>query len=242
MQAIILAAGASKRLRPLTDTTPKCLLKIGDKNLLERTILNLNENGINEFIFVTGYREDMIKDFMKASFPGLKITYITNTDYENNNNSYSLWMTRDFVNGDILLLDSDILFDKKIITTLLQSENENCLAVNFTDKLDEEQIKVILNGENEVLEIGKEISIEKSAGESIGIEKFSAYFMKALFAILDRKISRENIVNEFYEASFQELIEKGGSGNSIFAEDVSKFTCMEIDTSDDYEKAQNLII
>lgn len=242
MQAIILAAGASKRLRPLTDTTPKCLLKIGEKNLLERTILNLTDNGINEFIFVTGYREDMIKDFMNAAFPGLKVTYITNPDYENNNNSYSLWMAKDFVKGDILLLDSDILFDKKIITALLQSENENCLAVNFTDKLDEEQIKVILNGENEVLKIGKEISIEKSAGESIGIEKFSAYFMKALFAILDRKITRENIVNEFYEASFQELIDKGGSGNSIFAEDVSKFTCMEIDTADDYENAQNLII
>ncbi|MCB0727527.1 MAG: phosphocholine cytidylyltransferase family protein [Ignavibacteriae bacterium] len=242
MQAIILAAGASKRLRPLTDTTPKCLLNIGDKNLLERTILNLTDNGIQDFIFVTGYRENMIKDFMKETFPALNVTFITNPDYENNNNSYSLWMTRDFVKGEILLLDSDILFDKKIITALLRSENENCLAVNFTDKLDEEQIKVILNGENEVLEIGKEISIEKSAGESIGIEKFSAYFMKALFAILDRKISRENNVNEFYEASFQELINKGGSGNSIFAEDVSEYTCMEIDTTDDYEKAQTLKI
>lgn len=242
MQAIILAAGASKRLRPLTDNTPKCLLDIGEKNLLERTILNLIDNDIKDYIFVTGYREDMIKDFMKKTFPDLNVTYITNSDYENNNNSYSLWMTRDHVKGDILLLDSDILFDKKIITALLRSENENCLAVNFTDKLDEEQIKVILNGENEVLEIGKEISIEKSAGESIGIEKFSAYFMKALFVILDRKISQENNVNEFYEASFQELINKGGTGNSIFAEDVSEFTCMEIDTVHDYQKAQNLTI
>jgi choline kinase len=242
MQAIILAAGASKRLRPLTDTTPKCLLKIGDKNLLERTINNLTVNGINDFIFVTGYRENMIKDFMKETFPDLNIIFITNTDYENNNNSYSLWMTREYVKGDILLLDSDILFDKKIITSLLRSENENCLAVNFTDNLDEEQIKVILNGEDEVLEIGKDISIEKSAGESIGIEKFSSYFMKALFVILDRKISDENNVNEFYEASFQELINKGGTGNSIFAEDVSEYTCMEIDTVDDYEKAKNLKI
>ncbi|MBE2198388.1 MAG: phosphocholine cytidylyltransferase family protein [Anaerolinea sp.] len=193
-------------------------------------------------IFVTGYKENMIKDFMKKTFPELNVNFITNTDYENNNNSYSLWMTREYVKGDILLLDSDILFDKRIISSLLKSENENCLAVNFTDKLDEEQIKVILNGEKEVLEIGKEISIEKSEGESIGIEKFSAYFMKALFTILDRKISAENNVNEFYEASFQELIDKGGSGNSIFAEDVSEYTCMEIDTVDDYEKAKNLKI
>jgi choline kinase len=88
-------------------------------------------------------------------------------------------------------LDSDILFDEQIIGKLLKSEHQNCLAVNFTDKLDEEQIKVILNGQNKILDIGKEISIEKSAGESIGIEKFSSYFMKELFAILNRKISKK---------------------------------------------------
>ena len=64
MQAIILAAGLAKRLRPLTDTTPKCLLKVGGKTLLEMTINNILKNGINEFIMVTGYRENMIKDFI----------------------------------------------------------------------------------------------------------------------------------------------------------------------------------
>ena len=195
MQSIILAAGVSKRLRPLTDTTPKCLLKIGHENLLERTIENVLSNNVNDFIFVTGYKEEMIKDFVNNRFPGINKTFITNPDYEINNNSYSLWMTKEFVKGNILLLDSDILFDEKIITLLLTSGHENCLAVNFTDNLDEEQIKVILDKENRVVEIGKEISIEKSAGESIGIEKFSGYFMKELFAILDRKISIENNVN-----------------------------------------------
>ena len=241
MQSIILAAGVSKRLRPLTDTTPKCLLKIGHENLLERTIENVLSNNVNDFIIVTGYKEDMIKDFVNNRFPGINKTFITNPDYENNNNSYSLWMTKEFVKGNILLLDSDILFDEKIITLLLTSGHENCLAVNFTDNLDEEQIKVILDKENRVVEIGKEISIEKSAGESIGIEKFSGYFMKELFAILDRKISVENNVNEFYEASFQEVINKGDSRNSIYASDVSDFTCIEIDTVQDYENAQKII-
>lgn len=241
MQSIILAAGMSKRLRPLTDTTPKCLLKIGHENLLERTIENVLANNINDFIFVTGYKEDLIKDFVNKRFPGINKIFITNPDYENNNNSYSLWMTKEHINGNILLLDSDILFEEKIITLLLTSGHENCLAVNFTDNLDEEQIKVILDRENRVIEIGKEISIEKSAGESIGIEKFSGYFMKELFAILDRKISIENNVNEFYEASFQEVINNADSRNSIYAADVSEFTCIEIDTVQDYENAQKII-
>jgi len=245
MQAVILAAGSSRRLRPLTDNTPKCLLNIRDKNLLHRTIENVTDYGIDEFIFVTGYLENMIKDYLNENFPDLKMTFITNPGYENNNNSYSLWMTKDFVKNDILLLDSDILFDKKIIGKLLDSSHENCLAVNFTNDLDEEQIKVILDNKNKVLEIGKEISISKSAGESIGIEKFSTYFMKELFLILDRKISKENIINEFYEASFQEVIDNNDNsdhGNSIYAEDVGMFGCMEIDTVSDYEKAQSIII
>ncbi|MBK8983142.1 MAG: phosphocholine cytidylyltransferase family protein [Ignavibacteria bacterium] len=242
MQAVILAAGVSRRLRPLTDNTPKCLLNIGGKNLLHRTIENVIDNGISDFIFVTGYLENMIKEYMDNNFPGLKKTFITNPGYEVNNNSYSLWMTKDYIKEDMLLLDSDILFDKKIITKLLESRHENCLAVNFTKDLDQEQIKVILNNENKVLEIGKEISIAESAGESIGIEKFSPYYMKELFSILDRKITKENIINEFYEASFQEIIDNGDSGNSIYAEDVSMFGCMEIDTVSDYEKAQNILI
>ncbi|MBS1519043.1 MAG: phosphocholine cytidylyltransferase family protein [Bacteroidetes bacterium] len=242
MQAVILAAGASKRLRPLTDNTPKCLLDVRGKNLLHRTIENVSAYGINEFIFVTGYRENMIRDYMNENFPDLEMTFITNSGYDTNNNSYSLWMTRDLIKDDIILLDSDILFDKKIIGKLISSGHENCLAVNFTDDLDEEQIKVILGENDKVLEIGKEIPVEKSAGESIGIEKFSSYFMKELFIILDRKISKENIVNEFYEASFQEVINNKNSGNSIFAVDVSEFSCMEIDTVGDYEKAQSIII
>lgn len=239
MQAIILAAGSSKRLRPLTDNTPKCLLPVGEKNLLERTIENVLANGINDFIFVTGYRENMIHDFLNKNFPSINKVFITNKDFENNNNSFSLWMTKDFVKGQIILLDSDILFDEKIITKLLDSKHENCLAVNFTDKLDEEQIKVILDEDNRVKEIGKHISIAESAGESIGIEKFSAYFMKRLFAILDRKIIKENNVNEFYEASFQEIVDDG-SRNMIYAEDVSDYKCIEIDTAQDYENAQRL--
>ncbi len=64
----------------------------------------------------------MIKDFVNETFPGINKTFITNPDYETNNNSYSLWMTKDFVKEEILLLDSDILFDEKIIAKLLNPD------------------------------------------------------------------------------------------------------------------------
>lgn len=246
MQAIILAAGLAKRLRPLTDTTPKCLLEINGKNLLHRTMENVIANGITNFVFVTGYRENMIKNYLKENFSGYKIQFLSNPDFANNNNSYSLWMTKNFITKDVILLDSDILFDKGIIKELLDSEHENCLAVNFETELDEEQIKVVLDDNKKILEISKVTDLKKSAGESIGIEKFSLDFMDELYKVLDRKIINERNVNEFYEKSFEEVIQSkknaNNQRNSIYAIDVSHYKCMEIDTVEDYERAKNMNI
>ena len=55
MTGIILAAGISSRLRPLTNETPKCLLPVGGTPLLERTLRSLEQSGIRECVIVTGY-------------------------------------------------------------------------------------------------------------------------------------------------------------------------------------------
>lgn len=237
MQAIILAAGLSKRLRPLTDNTPKCLLKVGGKTILQMTIDNILKNDINEFVMVTGYRENMIKDFISKNYDGLNITYLTNSDYENNNNSYSLWMSKDYITGDCILLDSDIIFDFRIISKLLESEHSDCLAV-VRHNLGEEEIKVIIDSANKIQHIGKNLDPNKCYGESIGIEKFSRGFFKKLGDVLERKIIQEKNVNEFYEASFQELYD---NRNSMYAIDVSIYKCMEIDFPEDLERAGKLI-
>ncbi len=240
MQAVILAAGLAKRLRPLTDTTPKCLLDVKGKNLLHRTMENVISCGINDFVFVTGYRENMIKDYLKNNFSNVNIKILTNPDYENNNNSYSLWMTKDCIKDGFILLDSDILFDAGIISKLIADSHENAAAVNVTGKLDDEQIKVRVDGNGRILEISKVVDIKEAAGESIGIEKFSRSFAGEIFKILDRKILRENNVNEFYEKTFEEIIERNDPGNSIYCVDVSEYECMEIDTVEDYFKAQKI--
>jgi choline kinase len=238
MQAIILAAGLAKRLRPLTDTTPKCLLDIGGKNLLHRTIDNILSCGINDFIFVTGYRDNMIKDYLNQFFGDLKMTVLTNNDYTNNNNSYSLWMTKEYVEGDFILLDSDILFDARIVKKLLDDMHPNAAAVNMNAKPDEEQIKVRLDADNRITEISKEVDLTQAKGESIGIEKFSRAFAIEIFKILDRKIIEEKNVNEFYERTFEEIIARNDERNSLYCVDVSEYECIEIDTVEDYSKAQ----
>lgn len=240
MQAVILAAGLAKRLRPLTDNTPKCLLDLNGSTLLHRTVENLIKCDVKDFIFVTGYRENMIREYLDSNFKNINKIYITNSDYANNNNSYSLWMTKNYVKDNMLLLDSDILFDYRIVKKLLDSEHQTCIALK-NHKLDEEQIKVIIDENGKVLEIGKEVEILKSAGESIGIEKLSGDFLNEMFKILDRKILKEKNVNEFYETTFQEIINMKEDIINMYGVDISEYECMEIDTIEDYEKAKAVV-
>ena len=135
MKAVILAAGIASRLRPLTDTTPKCLLKIGERCLLERAFDALIQNGFDEFIIVTGYRQQQIVDFLQAHYPTQDITFIYNDRYESTNNIYSLWLTRSYTDGqEILLLDSDIVFDPQIVEKLLHSDKDDILANIFYER------------------------------------------------------------------------------------------------------------
>jgi choline kinase len=239
MKAVILAAGIASRLRPLTDNTPKCLLKVGDKNILELTIDNIIANNIEEVIIVTGYLQEKIKDFVAEKYPQLNVTYIYNEVYNSTNNIYSLWLAKESLsNEEMLLMDSDIIFDKEIITKLLASGYNNCLALKRHNVQDEE-IKVKADKKGRVLEIGKEVKLNEAIGESIGIEKFGIATLQKLFKIIDRKILADKTVNQFYEAAFQELV---NNKEDIFIVDTTDYTCMEIDTAADLEAAGKLLL
>jgi len=234
MKAIILAAGIASRLRPLTDNTPKCLLKVGSKSLLERTIDSLVSNGFKEFVIVTGYLKEMIENFISKKYPDLKVDFIYNEKYSSTNNIYSLWLTKDAIKGhDIMLLDSDILFESPIVTALLNSPYSNCLALNKHD-LGEEEIKVIVDESNRIKEISKTCSIKDAIGESIGIEKFSAPLVKWLFEELDDMILNKEQSGIFYEAAFENIIEQGAEMHIV---DTTEFFSMELDTVEDFETA-----
>ena len=90
MIGVILAAGMAKRLRPLTDTKPKCLLTVGSRTLLQRTVDAMAATGIREFVIVTGYRHEMIQDFLNQNFPNFTFHFLHNADYAHNNNIYSI--------------------------------------------------------------------------------------------------------------------------------------------------------
>ena len=238
MIGVILAAGMAKRLRPLTDLRPKCLLKVGNRTLLERTVDAMRKAGIDEFVVVTGYRGDMIRDFLASYLSlGSKITFLHNADYEHNNNIYSLWMAGQVVRGhDFLLMDSDILCDPAAVVHIAQ-ETESALAVN-RHELGEEEMKVVVDAEGRITEINKTCCPEQAMGESVGIEKITAAYSTALFCELDDMIEREGLVDVFYEKAFERLIPQSHTFRVV---DTTSYFSYELDTPEDFLQAQRLM-
>ena len=136
-----------------------------------------------------------------------------------------------------MLLDSDIVFDPQIVKRLLHSDKNDILALN-RHELGEEEIKVIVDDAQKVVEISKVCSISDAIGESIGIEKMSAEYTKALFRELDIMITTEGLDNIFYERAFERLIPQG---YSFYVMDTTEFFSAELDTVEDFQQAQKLI-
>ena len=237
LTGVILAAGMAKRLRPLTDTRPKCLLKIGEHTLLERTVNAMLQAGVVEFVVVTGYRGDMICDFLKVHFPQQTFHFLHNADYEHNNNIYSLWMAGEVVRGrDFLLMDSDILCDPKAVLCVAR-EAESALAVN-RHELGEEEMKVVVDADMRITEINKTCNPADAMGESVGIEKITATYSEALYRELDQMILQEKQIDIFYERAFERLIPQGYTFKVI---DTTDYFSYELDTPEDFQRAQELM-
>jgi choline kinase len=234
MVAVILAAGISSRLRPLTDALPKSLLSVAGKPLLQRTLEALAGNGIDRCVIVTGYQAPMIETFAESLRSSLQVSFVHNRSYATTNNNYSLWLTRAAVLGEeLLLLDADILFAPGILTRLLESSHPDALVMRRTQHAGPEEIKIELDAVGRVRSIGKDIGQHSANGESLGIEKFSRTTTAHLFRVLERRKDRY----EFYEASFQEMIEQGVA---LYVVESGSDPCIEIDTPDDLLAAELL--
>ena len=238
MKAIILAAGTASRLRPLTDSTPKCLLKIGGRSLLQRSIDALTANGISEIVIVTGYLHEQIESFVDQQYPSLRVTYIYNKEYSTTNNIYSLWLARPEADGeDVLLLDSDLLYDPAILNRVMACSHSNVLTL-IRHTLGEEEMKVVTDDQDSILEISKTCNPALAAGESLGIERMSKSYTTALYRELAIMIGQEGLSNIFYERAFERLIPQGHTFRVL---DVSDLFSCELDTVEDFENASQKI-
>jgi len=246
LKAIIVAAGPSSRLLPITNERPKCLLEVGGQTILERALGALRENGIESIVVVRGYHSNRI------NYPD--VTYYQNPNFRNNNILASLFCAEREMTDDFIFSYSDILYSKEIVAKLLQSEADVAaiIDVDWAKHYEGRDQHPISDGElvkvekGRVVKIGKDVvSSEEAHGEFIGLAKFTksgAELMKAAY----HRAAEENPNAPFHQAiclekaymtdMIQELVDNGLLVKSV---DIAG-GWMEIDTEQDLERARRL--
>ena len=113
MKAIIIAAGRGKRMKDLTANSPKCLLEIDGKTIIQNALDHLRSLGVNDIAVVKGYLQD------KICLPDL--TYYINDNYLQNNILTSLFYAEKELSDDVIILYSDIIFNRKTVEKLMEA-------------------------------------------------------------------------------------------------------------------------
>ena len=236
MKAIILAAGVSRRLYPLTYEIPKCLIEVGDKPILNHQLEALESCGITDIIMVLGYYREAIMTHVQSQFPDINFEFVINHHYFETNTAYSLRLCNKSLNGNpFVLMNADVLYPKEVLKRVINSAYDTALAVEIKP-CGREEVKVIEGENNRLVAIGKELIESNSLGELIGVAKFSAEFSVAFENSLDRLIAAGGTA-DYFEAAIHPLM----ADHKVYYEDVSDLPCIEIDFIEDLEKARKLV-
>ena len=130
---IIPAAGSARRLKPLTDSLPKSLLKIKNKPIIEHQLDNLPKEHIKKIIVILGFNGDKIKDHIESLDLNYPVKYYYNENYANTNCAYSLIRAKEELLEGFIIMNCDLLFKKENILKLLQSNYLNAVNVRKND-------------------------------------------------------------------------------------------------------------
>lgn len=235
MKAIILAAGQSKRLWPITHNKPKCLLSFGKTTIIDRQMKTLLENGVTDVVIVVGFQAQKLIGHLKKWHPAIRFTFIMNKKYKETYPAYGLWLARKFLKGSVLYLNADVLFDPEIVKKVVQDKRPSVTAIQRVP-WDEEEVNVILDEQSRVLELGKHVSENLNCGEFIGVTKIGASFNKELVKVL-QDFAQKKEYKKFAADALNLSIQRG---QRLYAIDVTNLEAIEIDTPEDFTRAKKL--
>jgi choline kinase len=237
-RALILAAGQGSRLLPMTENTPKCLLDLAGRSMLEWQLSGLAAAGVLDASVVTGFRSDLVEAALtRITPPGMRVRTVFNPFYKVADNLASCWLARQELAGPCLILNGDTLFDPDIARRLLASGDAPItVTIDRKDSYDDDDMKVTAEGDR-LRAIGKKLSRETVNGESIGFLRFNATGAAVFVAELERTMRTREGVGLFYLSAINRL---AGEGVDVRCASIEGLRWSELDFPADLEQCRSL--
>lgn len=230
--AIILAAGKGDRLEELGQKFPKGFLTFGKKPIIEESIIKLLDSGIENIIIVSGFLSEFY-DRLAKKYACIKI--IKNKKYADLGSMFSFYCAKEYVNKDFILLESDLIYEKKALDAVLSFPKKNCiLASGKTNSGDEVYIEC---REDRIYDLSKNINeLQNISGEFVGISKISSRLARKM--IDEYKSVSKKKLNVEYET---DCISSVAKKINIYLNKVNNLIWAEIDDKNHLKRAKNII-
>ena len=203
-KVILLVAGEGKRLRPYTLDRPKCMVEIDGISLIDRQLVVLKAEGLDNIVMIGGYKADMLKR------EGIKLKI--NPRYYETNMVWTLFSAEEELEGDVIVSYGDIVYSREILQELLQSKADIAVTIdkewenywrerNENPLDDAETLK--LREDGTISEIGqKPKSLDEIEGQYMGLMKFSAEGIKQIKQIFNTAVKTGGLLGNPVENSY----------------------------------------
>jgi choline kinase len=209
-RAVLLSAGKGSRLLPLTADRPKCLIELNGRTLLEWQLDSLFEAGITEVVVVTGFRPDLVEAVVAARGADRgAVSTIFNPFYHVADNLGSAWMARGAMDGDFLLLNGDTLVPPALVARLIAAPAAPiCLAVDRKARYDEDDMKVLCDGDR-LVRVDKALEAPDFNAESIGLVRFIGEGGATFVETVEQMLRTAEGTGHFYLRAIDRLADTG---------------------------------
>ncbi|MBI2067946.1 MAG: NTP transferase domain-containing protein [Deltaproteobacteria bacterium] len=232
MKALITTAGLGTRLEKMRHTN-KCLLEVGDRSILRRSLDSLHQHGIHEVYVVTGHFAEKVEKEVVG-----KATCLFNPFYKVSGIVISIWFAKSFLyKEDFIFLTGDVVYDSGLIDKILKIKKDIVIPMEKKNEYDKEDSKVIAR-DGKVESMGKRLPLSKVSGEFCCIAAFNNRGSKHLFDKIDSFLTRGKLKTNLM-AVFNELIADGVHLTPI---DVTGIPRIEIDFLKDLEDARKRVL
>lgn len=174
--AVIMAAGLGTRFGLMTEEMPKGFVPFKGEPMVIHSINTLIDCGINRIIIGTGYKKE-VYEALKADYPQIECVF--SPRYAETNSMYTLWNCRETLGtDDFFLLESDLVYEKKAITSLQESAFKNAMLITPLTKF-QDQYYIEMDHNCILTNCSTDKSVINPNGELVGIHKLSnAFYMK----------------------------------------------------------------
>ena len=240
VNAIILSAGQGKRLLPLTEECPKCMLHVAGKSILEWQVQALLAAQIDKLFIITGFNSDLVEEHMRDRFGAEheRIHIVYNPFFSISDNLASCWMARHAMDEDFILLNGDTLFEPALLDTVLRSTPAPVtLTVDYKDSYDNDDMRVELH-DSMVKSVGKTLPDEHTNAESIGLLYFRGEGPALFRAQLDRQMKQGDGLRLWFLSVVDTLAKK----SLVRACSINGHRWCEIDFKRDLDNAEKIML